>query len=224
MQYKIIGEPFPVVECTLNAGEKMKCQSGAMAWMNDKMVMQTKSGGIGKMFGKALTGESMFTNEYTAEGGEGVIAFNTGVPGYILAVDVTPEKSIITQKKAFLASEANVDMEVTTNPGVKTGIFGGEGFLMQKYVGSGKVFLEIDGAVIEKELAAGEKMVLSTGMLAAMENTVVMSTEKVGGVANSLLGGEGFFNTTVTGPGKVWLQTMPVSELAGAIKPFIPTK
>ncbi len=224
MEYRIIGEPFPVVECKLNAGEVMKCQGGAMAWMNGNMSMQTKSGGIGKMFGKALTGESLFTNEYTAEGGEGVIAFNTGVPGHILAVDVTPTKCIIAQKKAFLASEAGVDMEVTANPGLKTGIFGGEGFLMQKFHGSGKVFLEIDGAVVEKELAAGEKLVLSTGMLAAMEDSVTMSTEKVGGVANSLLGGEGFFNTTVTGPGKVWLQTMPVSELAGAIKPFIPSK
>lgn len=224
MDYKIIGEPFPVVEVTLAQGEKMKCQNGAMAWMNSNMSMQTKSGGIGKMFGKALTGESMFTNEYTAETGEGVIAFNTGVPGHVLAVDVTPSKNIIAQKKAFLASEASVEMEVHTNKNIKTGFLGGEGFIMQKFTGNGKVFLEIDGAVVEKELAAGEKMVLSTGMLAAMEDTVEMGTEKVGGVANSLLGGEGFFNTTVTGPGKVWLQTMPVSELAGAIRPFIPSK
>ena len=223
MEYKIIGEPFPVVECTLSTGEKMKCQSGAMAWMNGNMSMQTKSGGIGKMFSKALTGESLFTNEYTAQGGTGVIAFNTGVPGYILATDVTPDKPVIAQKRAFLASEAGVDMELAVN-GAKAGFLGGEGFIMQKFTGQGKVFLEIDGAVVEKELQPGEKMVLSTGMLAAMEGTVTMSTEKVGGVANSLLGGEGFFNTTVTGPGKVWLQTMPVSELASSISPFIASK
>lgn len=224
MEYRIIGEPFPVVECNLKQGETMKCQSGAMAWMSSNMQMATKSGGLGKMFSKALAGESMFSNEYTAQGGDGVIAFNTAVPGYILAADVTPDKSIIAQKNAFLASEAGVEMEVTTN-NAKTGFTGGEGFIMQKFVGNGKVFMEIDGAVVEKELAAGEKLVLSTGMLAAMEDTVTMSSEKVGGgMANALLGGEGLFNTTVTGPGKVWLQTMPVSELANSIKPFIPTK
>ena len=224
MKYEIKGEPFPVVICNLEANESVKCQRGAMAWMSPNMDMKTQSGGLGKMFGKALTGESIFENVYTATGGNGMIAFTTGVPGRILAVELSAGKTIIAQKRSFLASDVTVEMETAVQKKFGAGLLGGEGFIMQKFSGNGNVFLEIDGSMIEYTLEAGQVMLVDTGSLAAMEGTVQMDIESVkGGLGNKLVGGEGFFNTKLTGPGKIWLQTMPVSQLAEAVKPFIPT-
>ncbi|MCR5847155.1 MAG: TIGR00266 family protein [Lachnospiraceae bacterium] len=224
MNYEIKGEPFPVVVCNLEANQSVKCQKGAMAWMSPNMDMKTQSGGLGKMFGKALTGESLFENVYTAEGGNGMIAFTTGVPGKILAVELKDGDTIIAQKRSFLASDTTVEMATAVQKKLGAGFLGGEGFIMQKFSGHGQLFLEIDGSMIEYTLEAGQVMLVDTGSLAAMEGTVQMDVESVkGGLGNKLVGGEGFFNTKLTGPGKIWLQTMPVSQLAEAIKPFIPT-
>jgi uncharacterized protein (AIM24 family) len=153
-----------------------------------------------------------------------MIAFTTGVPGKILAVSLEGGKTIVAQKKSFLASSTTVEMETTFQKKFGAGLLGGEGFVMQKFSGSGDLFLEIDGSMIEYDLAPGQVMLVDTGSLAVMEGTVQMDIETVkGGLGNKLVGGEGFFNTKLTGPGKVWLQTMPVSQLAEAIKPFIPT-
>ncbi len=223
MKYELKGGEFPVVEVKLEAEETVKCQAGAMCWMTSNMEMKTSSGGLGKMFGKALTGESLFENNYTAKGGEGMIAFSSGVPGNILAVEIGPNKTIVAQKKAFLASAPTVNYETTFQKKLGAGFFGGEGFIMQKFTGEGIVFLEIDGSIVEYDLAAGESMILDTGALAAMDATVTMDIESVKGLGNKLIGGEGFFNTKVTGPGHIWLQTMPVSSLADAVRPYIPT-
>lgn len=224
MNYEVKGEPFPVVICNLSAGESVKCQQGAMAWMTQNMNMKTQTGGLGKMFGKALTGESMFENVYTAEGGNGMIAFTTGVPGRILAVELAGGKTIVAQKRSFLASDVSVEISTAVQKKVGAGLVGGEGFIMQKFSGNGNLFLEIDGSTIEYDLAPGQVLLVDTGSLACMEGTVQLDVESVkGGLGNKMFGGEGFFNTKLTGPGKVWLQTMPVSQLADAIKPFIPT-
>lgn len=224
MNYEVKGEPFPVVICNLSAGESVKCQQGAMAWMTQNMNMKTQTGGLGKMFGKALTGESMFENVYTAEGGNGMIAFTTGVPGRILAVELAGGKTIVAQKRSFLASDVSVEISTAVQKKVGAGLVGGEGFIMQKFSGNGNLFLEIDGSTIEYDLAPGQVLLVDTGSLACMEGTVQLDIESVkGGLGNKMFGGEGFFNTKLTGPGKVWLQTMPVSQLADAIKPFIPT-
>lgn len=224
MNYEVKGEPFPVVICNLSAGESVKCQQGAMAWMTQNMNMKTQTGGLGKMFGKALTGESMFENVYTAEGGNGMIAFTTGVPGKILAVELAGGKTIVAQKRSFLASDVSVEISTAVQKKVGAGLVGGEGFIMQKFSGNGNLFLEIDGSTIEYDLAPGQVLLVDTGSLACMEGTVQLDVESVkGGLGNKMFGGEGFFNTKLTGPGKVWLQTMPVSQLADAIKPFIPT-
>ncbi len=223
MKYEVKGAPFPVLECTVEAGETMKCQKGAMVWMSKNMEMATKTGGIGKIFGKMMTNESMFENEYTAQGGQGMIAFAAGVPGNILAVDLSDGRTVIAQKGAFLASEMGVNMEIHFQKKVAGGFLGGEGFIMQKFSGKGYVFLEIDGSVVEYELQPGQQLVVDTGSLAAMEATVNLDVQMIKGLGNMLGGGEGFFNTILTGPGKVWLQTMPVSGLAGAVQPYIVT-
>ena len=223
MQYQIDGTPLPVVSCTLAAGETMITESGGMAWMTPNMRMETTGGGVGRMLGRMFSGESLFLNRYTAVGGEGMIAFASSFPGSILPVEIGPGSGLICQKKAFLAGEAGVELSIFFQKKLASGLFGGEGFIMQKLSGRGMAFLEIDGHVMEYQLAAGQSLVVDTGYLAAMSESCSMEIVAVPGVKNALFGGEGLFNTVVTGPGKVLLQSMPVSAMAGALRPFFPS-
>lgn len=223
MRYEIKGTPLPVVEVTLDANETIACESGAMSWMSANMEMETQSGGLGKLFSKAISGEHLFTNNYTAKGGEGYIAFASSFPGNIIAVEIKPGQEIVCQKSAYLASTPGVELSIFFQKKLGAGFFGGEGFIMQKLSGSGIAFLEIDGSVVEKELAAGEQIIIDTGYLAMMDSSCSMDIVTVKGIKNKLLGGEGFFNTVVTGPGKVSLQTMPAPQVASVIAPYIPT-
>jgi uncharacterized protein (TIGR00266 family) len=222
MQYEIKGTPFPVVVCQLANGEKMVSEGGAMVWMSPNMQMETKGGGMGKMFGRAFSGESMFQNIYTANGG-GMIAFGSDVPGKIVPLQIAPGRDWILQKRSFLASEPGVTLSTHFNKRAGAGIFGGEGFIMQKLSGQGIAFAEIDGELVEYQLQQGQRLVVDTGHVAGFESTVSIDVQQVSGMKNKLLGGEGFFNTVLTGPGRVWLQTMPISGLASAIAPFIST-
>ncbi|MBE6035599.1 MAG: TIGR00266 family protein [Clostridiales bacterium] len=224
MQYKVEGSPMPVVICKLESGETMITESGAMSWMTPNMKMETTSGGgLGKMLGRALSHESVFLNRYTAEGGEGEIAFASSFPGDIVAFEIGAGQELIVQKSAFLASTTGVELSTFFQKKLGSGFFGGEGFIMQKLSGNGTAFVEFDGYIKEYELAAGQQMIVDTGYLAAMTATCSMDIKTVPGIKNMLFGGEGIFNTVVSGPGKVWLQSMPVMQLAGAIRPFIPT-
>lgn len=224
MEYKIFGEPLSAVTCTLQPGETMITESGSMVWMTPNMKMSTTSGGgVGKMFGKLLTGEKLFQNRYTAEGSVGDITFGSSFPGSIRAFEIGPGKSIIAQKSAFLASTEGVEMSVHFKKSIGSSAFGGEGLVMQKYSGTGTVFVEIDGYAVEYTLAAGESMIVDTGYLACMDETCTMDIQTVPGVKNMLLGGEGIFNTVVTGPGNIVLQTLPVTGLVSTIIPFLPT-
>ncbi len=221
MQYELKGDAFPVVVCRLNSGESMITEKGSMVWMTPNMEMTTTGGGgIGKMFSKALTGESMFQNIYTARG-EGMITFGSSFPGQILPLEVTPGKSFILQKSAFLASEAGVQLSMHINQKLGAGFFGGEGFIMQKLTGNGIAFAEVDGELVEYTLAPGEQLVVDTGYVMGFELSVSMNIQQVKGLKNMVLGGEGLFNTVLTGPGKIWLQTMPISGVAAAIQPFL---
>ena len=224
MKYEIKGETLPVVICHLEQGEKMITEGGGMAWMSPNMKMETPSnGGIGKALGRMFSSEKMFQNVYTAMDGEGMIAFASSFPGSIRAFEIAPNQEMIFQKSAFLASEIGVSMSIHFNKKVGVGFFGGEGFIMQKISGSGIAFAEFDGHVVEYELHSGERLVIDTGHLAAMSASCHMDIQTVPGLKNKFLGGEGFFNTVVTGPGKVWLQTMPIPNVAGALRPYIPT-
>ena len=222
MQYKILGEPLPVVECHLASGEMMITERGAMSWMTPNMKMETKGGGVGKMFGRMFSGESMFQNHYTAMGGSGMIAFASSFPGSIRAFNISPGNEMIVQKSGFLASEAGVQLSVHFQKKLGAGFFGGEGFIMQRLSGNGIAFVEIDGYAVEYELAAGQQMVIDTGYLAAMTSSCNMDIQSVPGIKNALFGGEGLFNTVVTGPGKIVIQTMPISKAAGVIAGYIP--
>lgn len=224
MNYKIEGTPLPVVICTLENGETMITERGAMAWMSNNMQMETTSnGGLGKMIGRAFSGEAMFQNRYTAHGGQGIIAFASSFPGSIMPVQITPQSGMVVQKSGFLASDLGVELSVFFQKKLGAGFFGGEGFIMQKLAGHGMAFIEIDGHAVEYTLGPGESITVDTGYLAAMSDTCQMDIVTVPGLKNKMFGGEGFFNTIVSGPGKVILQTMPISAVAGSMRPFIAT-
>ncbi len=225
MRYRIEGTPLPVVICELNAGEQMITERGSMSWMSPNMKMETTSnGGIGKVFGRMFSGEAMFQNRYTAMGGPGMIAFASSFPGTILAVEITPDRPLIVQKSAFLASTTGVELSVFFQKKLSAGFFGGEGFIMQKLTGHGVAFLEIDGYTVEYDLAPGERLIVETGYLATMDASCSMDIQSFPGVKNMLFGGEGIFNTVIIGPGKIRLQTMPINSVASSIAPFVVSK
>lgn len=223
MRYEIKGTPLPVVLCYLESGERVITERGSMSFMSPNMQMETEAGGLGKAFGRMFSGDSLFRNIYAAKGGDGMIAFASSFPGSILPFEITPGREIIVQKSGFLASELGVELSVYLQKKVASGFFGGEGFIMQKLSGRGTAFVEIDGSVLEYNLEAGQSMVVDTGYLAAMEATRTMEIKQVPGLKNKLLGGEGLFNTVVSGPGKIWIQTMPVNKVAGVLSMYMPS-
>ncbi|HIZ64552.1 MAG TPA: TIGR00266 family protein [Candidatus Blautia pullicola] len=224
MKYTIQGDTLPVVICELDAEEKMITEKGSMSWMSPNMSMETTTnGGIGKAFGRLFSGDSMFQNIYTAKGGPGMIAFASSFPGSIKAFQISPGNEYIFQKSAFLASEAGVDLSVHFHKKLSSGLFGGEGFILQKLSGFGTAFAEFDGHVVEYELSPGQQIVIDTGYLAAMSASCQMEIRSVPGVKNALFGGEGLFNTVITGPGHIWLQTMPISNVAAVLRPYFPS-
>lgn len=218
MKYEIVGDNLPVLKVKLANGESIITEGGAMSWMTPNLKMETTSrGGVGKALGRFFSGEKMFQNRYTCvEGAEGEIAIASSFPGSILCFDIE-DGEIVAQKSAFLASEEGVDLSVQFQKKLSTGFFGGEGFIMQRLSGHGKAFIEIDGHCEIINLNPGEKIVISTGNLAAMDVTCDMEIKSVEGFKNMFLGGEGVFNTVVTGPGKVYLQGMPISGIADVI-------
>lgn len=214
MKYVVKGSPFPVVEVECTRGEVMLSDSGAMAYMDPVFEMETISkGGLGRLF----SGETLFLNQYKAKG-DGMIAFGASFPGEIRAIELQKGQSLVVQKSSFLASTSNVSREIVFKKNIMTGVFGGEGFIMNKYTGPGMIFLEIDGAAREFDLKAGQQLILSTGFLVSMDPSCKMDLVSVKGIKNKLLGGEGFFNTVVTGPGHVVVQTMPFSNLAASLQ------
>ena len=223
MRYQIVGEPLSAVICDVEAGEALITERGSMSWMSPNMKMETTSGGVGKALGRMFAGEALFQNRYTAVGGPGQIAFASSFPGSIRAFSITPDNPLIVQKSGFLASEAGVELSVFFHKKLGAGLFGGEGFIMQKLSGFGTAFVEIDGFACEYDLAAGQSIVVDTGYLAAMSATCTMEIVTVPGVKNMLFGGEGLFNTVVHGPGHIILQTMPISAVAGSLRAFFPS-
>ena len=221
MRYNIMGDNLPIVSILLDRGEKVVCESGSMSWMDPGIRMETTSGGIGKMFGRMFTGETMMLNTYYADQ-PGEIAFASSFPGSIVAIEVTPSRPIIVQKGAFLASVGDIEMTVAFQKKITSGFFGGEGFLMQRLSGNGLVFLEIDGSAISYELAAGQQKIVDTGYLAMMDASVSLDVQTVKGVKNVLFGGEGLFNTVLTGPGRITLQSMPIQGTAMVLYKYMP--
>lgn len=209
MKFEITGTPFPVVECRLERGEEMITEGGSMVWMSNDMEMHTTgTGGLGRLF----SGENIFRNIYTAGSDDSYIAFGASFPGRIIPLDLR-NGAWIFQKGSFLASESSVNLSTFFNKKLSTGLFGGEGFIMQQYSGNGTVFIEIGGGTQEFVLEAGQQKIIDTGYLVCMDDTCSLDIKTVGSVTNALFGGEGIFNTVITGPGRIILQTMPENTL-----------
>lgn len=222
IRYEIEGGHLPVVICHPEPGQVLCTEKGAMSWMSSNMKMETNAGGgIGKIFGRLFSGESIFLNEYHAEGTTGMIAFASSFPGSIIPYEVTPGNGIIVQKRGFLAMEKGLELSIYFQKKLSRGFFGGEGFIMQKISGNGMVFLEIDGHCKQYDLNYGESIIVDTGYLAAMSESCTMEIQAVKGAKNMLFGGEGLFHTRVTGPGKVYIQSMPICNMAAALEPYI---
>ena len=224
MKYQITGGGLPVAVCTLSPGEAVKTQSGGMSWMSPNMRMKTQMEGIGKAISRRFAKESAFLNYYTPVKGTGLIAFASSFPGEIIPFNISPQNEIIIQKRSFLAAEATVDISVYFQKKLGAAIWGGEGFVMQRLTGKGTAFAEIDGSVTTYELGASDQIILDTGYLAAMSATCSLNIVPIPGAKNLLFGGEGVFNTIVNGPGKVWIQSIPINRLVGSLRPHLSTE
>ena len=224
MRYSIEGGSLPAVIIQLDPGETIISESGGRTWSRGPIVAEAKAeGGAGKAIGRMVMGESLFMSRYTAQG-PAEIAFSSSFPGRIVARELAPGESIICQKSALLCATLGVELAVHFQKKLGAGLVGGEGFIMQRVTGPGRVFLEVDGHCQEYDLMQGEQLTCDTGVLAIMDATCTMDVQMVKGVKNMLLGGEGLFDTIITGPGKVHLQTMTIAKLAKQMVPFLPSK
>lgn len=217
MKYEIIGDTVPAVEVTLNSGESMFTQSGGMIWQTEGINMSTNArGGLARSLGRMFTGESIFMANYTAVRDGAQIAFGSTVPGKVVPVDIG-RSELICQKGAFLCAEQSVDLKVAFTKKFSAGLFGGEGFILQRLFGSGYAFLEVDGDMVERNLAPGEVIKVDTGNVVAFETSVNYEIETVKGLGNIFLGGEGLFITRLTGPGRIILQTQNFNDFSARI-------
>ena len=223
MNYSIEGGSLPVVRIMLNPGETVISESGGRTWSKGQIQAESRSGGAGKALGRMLTNESLFMSHYTAQS-PAEIAFTSSFPGKIIPYELQAGQSIVCQKSAFLCGTSGIDLSISFQKKLGAGLAGGEGFIMQKITGPGIVFLEVDGHCVSYDLVPGEQIVCDTGVLAIMDSTCQMDIQMVKGFKNMLFGSEGLFDTVITGPGKVYLQTMTVQKLATLMVPFLPFK
>ncbi|MDX9952857.1 MAG: TIGR00266 family protein [Anaerolineae bacterium] len=225
MRYEVHGTVMQSVDVYLTRGESVYTESGGMAWMAGPIEMKTDTkGGVLAGLGRKLAGESFFMTTYTCQGDQGLIVFTPESPGKVLPLELQAGQVIIAEKDAFMFAEASVSLETHFKRKLGAGFFGGEGFILQKVTGPGKVFFEIPGEVREYTLQPGQMLKVDPGHIAAFEPTISYDIATVKGVANVLFSGEGLFLATLTGPGRVWLQTMPLSNLAAKLARFLPTK
>ena len=225
MRYEISGTLLQSVDVYLSQGESVYTESGGMAWMRGSIEMKTGTkGGLMAGLGRKLAGESLFMTTYTCRSGEGLVVFTPEAPGRVLDFQLDAGQSLICQKDAFMCAEASAKLEMHFRKKIGAGLFGGEGFILQKITGPGTVFLEIPGEVREYTLAAGEMMQIDPGHIALFEPTVNYDIARVKGMANVFFSGEGLFLAKLTGPGRIWLQTLPLSNLAGKLARYMPAK
>jgi uncharacterized protein (TIGR00266 family) len=224
MEYKIIGTVLQAVILELDPGETVFSESGGMAWMSNNITMKTsgRGGGLGGVLKRAVSGESLFLVDFTSQGGKGTVAFASDFPGKIVALNLAQGQDMIAQKQAFLVAEKTVGLNIQFQRKLGAGLFGGEGFILEKLSGPGVAFVCLDGEIMEYTLQPNEVLKVDTGHVAMFEPTVTFDIELIKGFSNILFGGEGLFFATLRGPGRIWLQTMPTQALAKAIMPYLP--
>jgi uncharacterized protein (TIGR00266 family) len=224
MQYAINGSTMQTVELALTAGEEIITQSGGMSWYMGAFQMKTNMpGGVFGAIGRSFSGESIFMTTYTCQSPTGKITFASSFPGQILAIELAAGQSMICQKQAFMCGTKEITLATHWRKKLGVGLLGGEGFVLQKITGPGTAFVEMSGELTEVTLAPGEQLRVDTGHVAMHEPSVQFDVEMVKGVTNLLFGGEGLVLAKLAGPGKVWLQSMPIANLAARIIPYVPT-
>jgi uncharacterized protein (TIGR00266 family) len=222
--FQIVGTVMQALMIQLNPGQALFSETGSLSWMTDSIKMDTNLGG-GGLFGalsRVVSGESLFVVNFTADRPNQMITFSSEFPGKIIPFHLAQGQSIIAQKDALLVAEKSVTMSIALQRKLGAGLFGGEGFILQRFEGPGTVFASLDGEIVEYTLVEGQRLLVDTGHLAMFEPSVTYDIQMVKGIKNLIFGGEGIFLVNLTGPGRVWLQTMPMSKLAGAIRQFLP--
>ena len=225
LKYHILGTVQQVLAVEIQPGKTLFSDAGAMSWMTSTVSMSTKgSGGLGGMLKRAVSGASAFIIDFDAASGPGQATFSTDFPGKVLPIELDAGQSVVMHKHAFLCAEKSVTLDVFFTKKLGAGMFGGEGFILQKLTGPGMVFAELDGDAVEYQLKPGEVLKVEPGHIAMFEGTVAFDIQMVKGIANILFGGEGLFLGTLTGPGRVWLHSMTVSKMAHRLVEYMPAK
>jgi len=229
MQHEIIGTTMPVLSITLEDGENVVAVSGELSWMSSSIQMNTttSAGGGGGLFGalkRVVGGGSLFMTEYRAKGTAGTVAFATKLPGHIVPVEVAAGRTYMIHRHGFLCGTSGIELGAGFQQSLGAGVFGGAGFILQKMAGSGSAWIELGGEIVTYDLAQGETLRVHPGHVGMFEDTVNFEITRIKGIANMLFGGDGIFLAALTGPGRIWLQTLTVSNLAHAIGPFLPGK
>jgi uncharacterized protein (TIGR00266 family) len=223
IKYHILGTVQQTLAVELQPSQVIYSDAGAMSWMTNTINMNTTStGGLGGMLKRAVSGATVFIIDFSATGAPGQAAFTTDFPGKILPVELDAGQSVILHKHAFLCAEKKVTLDVFFTRKLGAGMFGGEGFILQKLTGPGIVFAELDGDAVEYNLKSGEIMKVEPGHVAMFEATVSFDIQMIKGMSNILLGGEGLFLATLTGPGRIWLHSMTVSKIAHRLLEYLP--
>jgi len=229
MQHEIIGTTMPVLNITLEDGERVVAVSGELSWMSSSIQMNTTTGagGGGGFFGalkRVVGGGSLFMTEYHAQGTAGTVAFATKLPGHIVPIEVAAGRSYMIHRHGFLCGTSGIELGAGFQQSLGAGVFGGNGFILQKMSGAGSAWIELGGEIVTYDLAQGETLRVHPGHVGMFEDTVNFEITRIKGIANMLFGGDGIFLAALTGPGRIWLQTLTVSNLAHAIVPFLPAK
>lgn len=222
--FKIVGTIMQALMIQLNRGQAFYSESGSLSWMTDGVRMDTNlgSGGLFGALQRVVSGESLFVVNFTADRDQQLVTFSSDFPGKIIPIHLNAGQSVIAQKDTLLVAEKSVSMSVVLQRKLGAGFFGGEGFILQRFDGPGTFFAALDGEIVEYTLAPGQRLLVDTGHVAMFEPSVSYDIQMLKGVRNLLFGGEGLFLVNLTGPGRVWLQTMPMSKLAGAIRQYMP--
>jgi uncharacterized protein (TIGR00266 family) len=231
VQDRIIGTTMPVLEITLDPGEAIFSESGELSWMTQSIVMQTSTqmaggGGVGGVFKRALGGSSIFMSEYSAQGGPGMVAFAARLPGQIFPLDVAPQPGYgyLAHRHAFVAGVGGVQLSIGFQQHLGAGFFGGDGFRLQKITGQGRAWCELSGEIITYDLKPGEFLRVHPGHVGLFQDTVNFTITTVKGIKNKIFGGDGIFLAQLTGPGRVWLQSLPLQKLAQSLSEFSPAQ
>lgn len=223
MKHEIIGDNLQMAKIDLLPGEGVFAEAGTMVNMSGHITMESQlKGGIISGLKRAVGGDSIFLTKFTAQEKAGFASFAGSMPGKIFCVHVTPRLEFIAQRSSFLACEESVNLDIAITSNIRAGLFGGEGFIFQRMTGYGTAFLHCCGDIIELNLKHGEVIKVQTGLVVGFEQTVHYDIALVGGITTAFFGGEGLFVTTLTGPGKVVLQSMDIAKIAASVIPFLP--